>query len=308
MRRHFSFARVALVGVVFAGLSAAATWVIAAPRPPFQADDDRFAEGGDAKKGQLIFAAGDCASCHAKPGQSNRLALGGGLALGSPYGTFRIPNISPDKNDGIGNWRTVDLANALVGGVSPRGEHYYPALPYTSYAGMTPGDIRDLMAYLRTLPPVAGKAPPHDIAMIFKIRRFVGLWKILFFKSDGTVPPPTGEPRRDRGAYLVEALSHCAECHSTRNWLGAIKPSTRFAGGPDPEGVGFAPNLTPAYLGQWSEADIATLLKTGETPDHKRVGSSMLDVVTNAAMLPQSDRDAIAAYVKTLPGRTTSQP
>jgi mono/diheme cytochrome c family protein len=308
MRRRVAFGRLALLLIVLGVGAGIATWVIAAPRAPFQPNDERLNGAGDPQKGQLVFAAGDCASCHAKPGQPDRLKLGGGLALGSAYGTFRIPNISPDKTDGIGNWSTVDLANALVGGVSPRGEHYYPALPYPSYAGMTPADIRDLMAYLRTLPPVTGKAPPHDIAAIFRVRRFVGLWKLLFFKKNGTVPQPTGDERRDRGAYLAEALAHCAECHSTRNKLGAIKPSARYAGGPDPEGVGFAPNITPAHIGDWSESDIARLLKTGETPAHARVGSSMLDVVTNTAMLPQPDRDAIAAYIKSLPARETPAP
>lgn len=308
MRRHVAFGRIALALIVLGALAGAATWVIAAPRPPFSEGDTRFDGPADVNNGALIFAAADCASCHAKPGQSDRLKLGGGMALGSPYGTFRIPNISPDKTDGIGNWSTVDLANALIGGVSPRGDHYYPALPYPSYAGMKPSDVRDLMAYLRTLPPVTGKAPPHDIAMIFRIRRFVGLWKLMFFKSGGTVPPPSGDPRIDRGAYLVEALAHCAECHSTRNSFGAIKDSARFAGGKDPEGVGFAPNITPAHIGNWSESDIATMLKTGETPTHQRVGSSMLDVITNTSMLPASDRDAIAAYVKTLPARDTPKP
>jgi mono/diheme cytochrome c family protein len=296
---------VVLCVAIFVG---AAVWIITAPRAPFQPGDDRLEGVGDPQRGRLIFAAGDCASCHATPGQSDRLHLGGGLALASPYGTFRMPNISPDKADGIGSWSTVDLANALIGGVSPRGEHYYPALPYPSYAGLKLMDVRDLMAYLRTLTPVAGKAPPHDLAAIFGIRRLVGAWKLLFFKAGGTVPPPSGDARRDRGAYLVEAMTHCAECHSTRNLLGAIKGGARFAGGPDPEGVGFVPNITPARIGSWSEAEIAEVLKTGRTPQHGRVGSSMLDVVTNTAMLPQADRDAIAAYIKSLPARETPRP
>lgn len=278
-------------------------WFLTAPKRPFAVDDARLRGEGNVERGRLIFAAGDCASCHARPGQSDRLHLGGGLALSSPFGTFRAPNISPDKDDGIGTWTTADLGNALAGGVSPRGTHYYPAFPYTTYAGMTPTDIKDLAAYLRTLPPMSGKAPPHDIAMIFQVRRFVGFWKLLFFKTNGSVPPPSADPVRDRGAYLVEALAHCAECHSTRNQLGAIKSDTRYAGGPDPEGVGFMPNITPGRIAHWSEADIAEMLKTGMTPEHARVGSSMLDVVTNLAMLPQSDRDAIARYVKSQIGR-----
>jgi mono/diheme cytochrome c family protein len=294
--------------VVLLGVGLVIAWALTAPRPRFAADDTRLQGDGDAARGQRIFAAGDCASCHASPGQGDRLKLGGGLALASPFGTFRVPNISPDRNDGIGAWSTVDLGNALTSGVSPRGTHYYPAFPYTSYAGMTPADIKDLAAYLRTLSPVSGKAPPHDISVLFQYRRVVGFWKLLFFKADGSVPPPSGDPVRDRGAYLVEALAHCAECHSTRNVLGAIKPAARYAGGPDPEGVGFFPNITPDRIGHWTQRDIAQMLTTGMTREHGRVGSSMLDVVTNLAMLPQADRDAIASYIKSLPPRATPQP
>ena len=123
----------------------------------------RFGEGdaqvleqsGDPDRGRIVFAAADCGSCHASPGQTDRLRLGGGLALASPFGTFRVPNIWPDPDVGIGRWRTIDLANALLSGVAPSGQHLYPALPYTSYAGMSVDDIRDLMAFLRTLRPVS---------------------------------------------------------------------------------------------------------------------------------------------------------
>jgi mono/diheme cytochrome c family protein len=230
------------------------------------------------------------------------------LALASPFGTFRVPNISMDPVDGIGAWRTMDLANALLSGVSPNRSHYYPVFPYPSFAKMQVGDVRDLMAYLRTLPAVPGKPPPHDLAPPFRIRRLVGFWKLLFFNRTPIVPDPNRNGSWNRGQYLVKAVAHCDECHSSRNLLGAIKPETRFAGGVDPEGVGYVPNITPTHIGGWNQEDIAETLKTGETPDHGRVGSSMSDVVTNTAMLPQSDRDAIAAYVKSLPARSTPRP
>ncbi|EJC64679.1 cytochrome c, mono- and diheme variants family [Rhizobium leguminosarum bv. viciae WSM1455] len=263
---------------------------------------------GDATKGKVVFLAADCASCHTTPGQPDRLKLGGGLALASPFGMFRPPNISPDPVDGIGSWSVADLANALIGGVSPHGEHYYPAFPYPSYTGMSLDDVRNLYAYLRTLPPVAGRPPPHDLALPFRFRRMLAFWKLLFFHEGRSEATVGGDAADDRGAYLVETLGHCADCHSTRNMFGAIKPSTRFAGGPDPEGTGFAPNITPRRIGHWSEAQIATMLGTGETPDHGRVGSSMADVVVNTADLPQDDRDAIARYVKSLPPRPTPHP
>ncbi len=292
--------------VVSGGASA---WFISAPRPAFPPRSaNAIGEDGDPARGRLIFAAGDCASCHASPGQTDRLRLGGGLALASPYGTFRVPNISPDPVDGIGNWQSRDLANALLSGVSPGGQHYYPGFPYTSYTHMRLADVKDLMAYLRTLPPVSGRPPPHDLALLFRIRRVLGLWKFLYFKQGPIAPePPRGEAW-NRGRYLVEALLHCAECHSSRSIFGAIEPATRYAGAEDPEGVGYIPNITPANIGAWSNEDIARMLMTGITPDHARLGSSMASVITNTAMLPQSDRDAIATYVKTLPAIPTVKP
>ncbi|MEZ2410663.1 cytochrome c [Bosea sp. RCC_152_1] len=283
--------------------------MITAPRPAFSAQDAvAFEPAGDSEAGRLVFAAGQCASCHASPGQPDRLLLGGGLALSSPFGTFRVPNISPDPADGIGRWRTLDLANALISGVSPAGEHYYPALPYPHYTRMHLGDLRDLMAYLRSLPAARGRPPPHDLSFPFMVRRGVGFWKLLFFDRS----PPAPEPGRDeawhRGRYLAEALGHCAECHSSRNLFGAIRPETRFAGGRDPEGSGFVPNITPARIGSWTQGELAEFLASGRTPDGRIVGSSMADVVTNTAMLPERDRLAIAAYIKSLPSRPTPSP
>lgn len=263
---------------------------------------------GNAEHGRLVFAAGDCGACHATPGQSDPLQLGGGLALASPFGTFRVPNISSDRADGIGAWTALDLAKALIAGMSPNGAHYYPAFPYTSYTGMHVEDIEDLHAYLKTLPAVKGRPPPHDLPLLFKARAAIGIWKRLYFSVGRSDAMLNGDPVHDRGAYLTETLGHCAECHSSRNRLAAIKPETRFAGGPDLEGTGFVPNITPTRLSAWSEIDIAKLLKTGETPRGDRVGSSMVDVVANLSVLPQADRDAIARYIKSLPARPTPHP
>jgi mono/diheme cytochrome c family protein len=288
---------------------AAVAWLASAPRPKIaKADATDLQQGGDPAKGRLVFIAGDCASCHASPGQQDRLRLGGGLALASPFGTFHVPNISPDPQDGIGRWQTADLANALLAGVSPSGSHYYPSLPYTSYAHMRLEDVRDLMAYLRTLPPVAGRPPPHEIPFPFSIRRLVGLWKLLFLDETPIAEDPAHGPAWNRGRYLVEAVAHCAECHSTRNIAGAIDPETRFAGGRDPEGTGFVPNITPGRLQPWSEADLAMTLTDGRTREGRVLGSTMREVVLNLAMLPRSDVEAIADYVRSLPARPTPRP
>jgi mono/diheme cytochrome c family protein len=291
---------------VLAIAGAALGWWITMPRPAFsEADAASLDRGGDPVRGKRVFDAGDCASCHASPGQPDRLRLGGGLALASPFGTFFPPNISPDGHDGIGRWRTIDLANALMSGVSPRGQHLYPALPYTSYAHMRVEDVKDLMAYLRTLPAVPGQAPAHALPFPFTIRRLVGFWNFLYLDRTPIRPDPARDEVWNRGRYLVEAVGHCVECHSARNMLGAIKSSSRLAGGQDQEGVGFVPNITPAGIGDWRSEDIVEVLTSGHTPRLRRVGSSMADVVTDTAALPLSDRQAIAAYLKSLPARVS---
>lgn len=289
-----------------AAVACVAGWVLSAPEPAFGPADAPRLDGGDPGRGKLVFDAAQCSSCHASPGQPDRTRLGGGLALSTPVGTLRSPNISPHPVDGIGQWKSVEIANAVVSGVSPTGQHYYPAFPWTSYVRMEVPDLRDLIAYLRTLTPVEHRPPPHDLPFPFTIRRGVGLWKLLFFDRS----PFPEEPARDetwrRGRYLVEALAHCAECHSPRNAAYAVKADERFAGGLNPEQVGSAPNITPDRIGMWSAADIAEILTTGRTPDARYVGGTMADVVTNLSRLPEADRAAMAAYVKALPPRPTA--
>ncbi|MGA2045915.1 MAG: cytochrome c [Roseiarcus sp.] len=296
-------------GTVLAALAAAsivaagAFWAATAPKPRFPRNLWATIEpGGDAARGRIAFEAGGCSSCHASPGQPDRLKLGGGLALKSPFGVFYAPNISPDRQHGIGAWKVVDLANAMLAGVSPEGAHYYPAFPYPSFQRVTLEDARDLLAFLRTLAPVAAEARPHELGFPFDIRRGVGLWKLLFFDGAPLAPDPTASPQLSRGRYLVEGLGHCAECHSPRNFLGAVIAGRRFAGGPSPGGKGRAPNITPdaSGIGAWSQSDIAELLATGFTPDGDSVGGEMAEVVRNTAELPASDREAIAAYLKSL--------
>jgi mono/diheme cytochrome c family protein len=290
---------------LFGHRGGAAAFAVSAPRPVFASGDMSLEQGGDVERGRLIFNAGGCASCHQSVGQDDRLKLGGGLELKSPFGSFFVPNISPDPKDGIGSWKVADLVNAMQAGVSPDGRHYYPAFPYATYAHAKVEDIRDLLVYLRSLPPVAGRAPEHRLAFPFSIRRTLGFWKLIYFERTPVVPVPAQSPDWNRGHYLVEALGHCAECHSGRDLLGGIVPDQRFAGGPDLEGKGWVPNITPDKdgLADWSLNDIAYALKTGETPDGDSVGGSMRAVVRNMAELPPADLAAISTYVKSLPAR-----
>jgi len=255
----------------------------------------------DLANGQEIFNVGGCSSCHAVPNQPDRLRLGGGLALGSPFGTFYAPNISPDPADGIGRWSEADFVSAVMRGVSPEGKHYFPAFPYTSYHLAKVEDVRDLFAYLKTLPPVSGKVRDHDLPFPFNIRRNVGIWKSLFMDGKPFVADGAKSPQWNRGAYLVNGFGHCAECHSPRNLLGGIITAQRFAGGPNPEGEGWVPNITQAGLKDYSDKDIAYLLETGNTPEGDSVGGAMVPVVRNTAQLLAEDRAAIAVYIKSLP-------
>jgi mono/diheme cytochrome c family protein len=251
--------------------------------------------------GLIMFNAGGCSSCHAVPGQPDRLRLGGGLAIPSPFGTFYAPNISPDPVDGIGRWTEAEFVNAVTKGISPDGVHYFPAFPYSSYQHARVEDIRDLFAYLKTLAPVSGKVRDHDVAFPFNIRRDVGIWKWLFVDGKPFMPDPTRSARWNRGAYLVNSLGHCAECHSPRNFLGGIIAAQRFAGGPNPDGEGWVPNITQKGLGEWSLKDIAYFLETGQTPDDDSAGGAMARVIKNTSQLSAEDRAAIAEYLKSLP-------
>jgi len=251
--------------------------------------------------GKTLFFAGGCSSCHATPNQEDKTNLGGGFGLKSPFGTFYVPNISPDQNDGIGRWSEADFVTAMVKGTSPSGEHYYPAFPYTSYQRMRTEDLRDLFAYLKTLPAVQGKARAHDLPFPYNIRRTLGGWKFLFLDGESFKPDASKDAAWNRGAYLVNGPGHCAECHSPRNPLGGIVASQRFAGGPDPEGDGWVPNITQKGLSNWSHEDIARLLGSGELPDGDSVGGNMGKVVANTGQLSAQDRAAMAGYIKSLP-------
>ena len=234
--------------------------------------------------------------------------LAGGRGLKSPFGVFHVPNISSDRNDGIGAWSEADFVTAMTKGTAPDGRHYYPAFPYTSYQRMSFADLRDLFAYLKTLPPVAGSVRDHDLPFPFNIRRILDGWKLLFLPAAPYKPDPSKSARWNRGAYLVNGPGHCAECHSPRNFLGGIVASQRFAGGPSPDGKGWVPNITPAGLGKsvlgnvdWTEKDIASFLGDGMNPVGDFAGAEMTEVIRNTSLLSADDRAAIANYIFTLP-------
>jgi mono/diheme cytochrome c family protein len=289
-----------VLAVVLAGAAAFGVyWWLTAPPIMLAATEPAYTP--NLANGLTTFNAGGCSSCHAVPGQGDRTRLGGGLAIPSPFGTFYAPNISPDPADGIGRWTEAQFVNAVTKGVSPAGTHYFPAFPYTSYAHAKVEDVRDLFAYLKTLAPVSGKVRDHDVPFPFNIRRNVGIWKLLFMDGKPFKADPARSAQWNRGAYLVNSLGHCAECHSPRNFLGGIIAAQRFAGGPNPEGEGWVPNITQKGLGEWSAKDIAYFLETGQTLDGDTIGGAMARVIRNTSQLSAEDRAAIAEYIKSLP-------
>ncbi|BCG96053.1 cytochrome c [Mesorhizobium sp. 131-2-1] len=298
--------------VALGAAGAVAGWFLSAP---VRLDAATVAQlgPGDAARGKRIFYAGGCTSCHAKPGAKGeaRLELTGGLELKTPFGTFVPPNISQDAKDGLGAWSEEDFANAMLKGVSPSGEHFYPAFPYASYARMKPSDVADLYAFMKTLPAVAGKAPDHKLGFPFNIRRGIGLWKLLYLSSAPVIALADGASDKvAAGRYLVEGPGHCGECHTPRDFAGGVKKAEWLAGAVAAEGKGIVPNITPggSAIKDWSEADIANFLETGFTPDFDSVGGAMVDVQRNMAELTADDRAAIAAYLKAVPAHANGYP
>jgi mono/diheme cytochrome c family protein len=266
--------------------------------------------------GETMFNIGGCSSCHAVPNNNpekvDRMRLGGGLALKSPFGVFYAPNISSDARDGIGNWSEANFVTALWKGTSDHGTNLYPAFPYTSYRYMQLDDVRDLFAYLKTLPPVPSRSRRHELSFPFNERRLLGIWKLLFLGEGSFVPDPSKSAQYNRGAYLVNGPGHCAECHSPRNALGGVIESQRFAGGPSPDGSDWVPNITPVGLQRddekWSEEDIASFLDGGMMPSGDFAGGAMADVIRSTSLLSPEDRAAIANYVVALPPRQGPTP
>ena len=285
--------------VVLAILGAAAGWFLTAPDPLAASDiPDREA---DADHGEAIFWAAGCASCHAAEDAEGdaRLVMAGGRAFPSDFGTFYAPNISMDPDHGIGGWTEVEFLSAVMRGVSPEGQHYYPAFPYTAYSRMDDRDLVDLWAYMRTLPASDTPSQPHELGFPFNIRRSLGFWKLLYVNDDWVMQEAEGQ-QMVRGRYLVEALAHCGECHTPRDMLGGLDTSRWLTGAPNPNGRGTIPGLTPDHL-SWDATEIAYYLETGFTPDFDSVGGHMVEVVENFSQLSGEDRAAVAAYLKALP-------
>ena len=255
----------------------------------------------DPVRGQYIITAAGCIGCHTtKNNHKKGLLLSGGRALKTPFGVFYSPNITPDKKNGIGGWTEANFIEALRNGKNPKGEHYLPVFPYTSFTKMTDDDMRDLWAYMKTVPAVADANIPHGAPAIFQTRFTVGPWKLINFKAGSYTPRKDKTAQWNRGAYLVNALGHCGECHTPRNLMGGLKNKMHLAGdkkGPDGDA---SPNITAhkeTGIGNWSNDDLESLLTMGMLPDGDFVGGGMAEVVENIEKLTPEDQKAIITYL-----------
>jgi mono/diheme cytochrome c family protein len=254
----------------------------------------------DFKRGQYLAKVGGCVGCHTEEKQG-AVPFAGGRALKTPFGTFYGPNITPDQQAGVGRWSEADFLKAMRFGVRPDGAHYFPAFPYPSFTKSTDPDLKDLWAYLRRLPPSARASRPHDLRFPFGFRFLLWGWKWFFFKPGPFAPEPSRSASLNRGAYLVDALGHCGECHTPRNFLGGPKKSRYLAGGKLPVG-GYAPNLTPTRLKKVSDKDLKEFLQSGQTPDGDVVAETMGEVIRETtSQLASPDLDALIAYLRSLP-------
>ena len=266
-----------------------ATWAASAPAQ------------GDAKRGEYLVKAGGCVGCHTEE-KKDAVPFAGGRALKTPFGTFYGPNITPHPQAGIGRWSEADFVQAMRHGTRPDGANYFPAFPYPSFTRIVDSDLRDLWAYLRTLPPSARASQEHDLWFFFGWRFLVTVWKWLYFAPGPFVNLQGVSEIVNRGAYLVQALGHCGECHTPRNFLGGPKRGRYLAGGKTPEGKDIS-NLTPTGLKKkWSDKDLADFLTTGLTPDGDVPAEAMGEVIRNTtSQLTPQDLAAVIAYLRSLP-------
>ena len=252
----------------------------------------------DPQNGEYVYFAAGCGGCHTSPDavEDSKKILSGGQKFPSPFGAFVAPNVSMHDDYGIGAWSQDDFVRAVRQGVSPDGQHYYPAFPYTSYHGMSDQDIVDLWSYWQTLPSSEQGSQAHDLPIYATWRRPLGIWKMMFLSAPD---PRIQDGELARGEYLVNTLGHCGECHTARNIFGARSTKNILSGAQHPNGKGRIPAIAGTTF-DWNAADIAEYLKSGFTPDYDVAGGLMAEVIENTSELSDQDRMAIANYLKVL--------
>ena len=263
------------------------------------------AHAADPANGKILFVAGGCLGCHRSDDEAVDEGLpAGGAPFPTPVGTFYPQNLTPDPETGIGSWTDVDFVTAMTRGLSPDGQHFFPAFPYTSYRRMPVEDLLDLRAYLRGLDPVHSPARPPEVPLPWLARRGVGVWKRFGLEQGAFKPDPSRGDSWNRGAYLVNGPGHCGECHTPRNLLMVTDENRHLQGGPHPRGEGHVPDLNALIArGRYTDAaDLALALTYGETFGYDKLSSGgMAGIQMNLARLPEADVRAIAEYLVSLP-------
>jgi mono/diheme cytochrome c family protein len=271
------------------------------------ADATGPSDGSLVERGAYLARAGDCEACHTKPGGS---PYAGGVALDSPFGPLYPPNITPDSTHGIGAWSDDEFYRAMHEGVGRHGEYLYPAFPYQWFTKVTRDDVLAIRAFLKTVPPSREPSKPNRLMFPFDIRAGLGPWDALYLHPGEFKPDPSKSDEWNRGAYLVEGLGHCADCHTPKGLAMEPENSKAFSGGSIDHW--YAPNITsdPAEgIGRWSEGDLVKYFKTGADPGNGVVVGPMAQVVHDSlAHLTDSDLQAIAAYVKSIPPLQSYKP
>ncbi len=263
-------------------------------------------QSADASEGAGAYAtaAGGCYGCHTNTAPGS-IPFAGGRELKTPFGSFYSPNITPDVENGIGGWTDAQFLEALKAGVGPGGHPYFPVFPYTSYTKMTDEDALAIKSYLFSLPPSSESNKDHEIGAPLSWRWLQWGWRLLFFEDGPYVPPQGASPEIARGGYLVDAMTHCGECHTPRNIVGAVDSSLYLAGTPDGGEGELVPNITPDMetgIGDWSRGDLVSFMKDGIKPDFDDVQGSMMEVIDHGlSKLTDEDLGAIADYLKSIP-------
>lgn len=249
-------------------------------------------------RGAEVVTAGDCAVCHTRPGGKY---LAGGLPLVTPFGTLYSTNITPDRETGIGRWSLEAFERAMRDGVSRDGHFLYPAFPYKHYRLLTDQDLTDAYAYLMSGPAVYAPPTPNSMKFPMNFRPLVSGWNLMFLHSRPLEPMAQQSQQWNRGRYLVEGAGHCGGCHTPLNFLGAEKESQALSGGivdgwEAPSLLGLANRDRP-----WTKAQLVGYLRAQIVDDHGTPAGPMRPVSQELARLPQSEVEAIAEYLLSLP-------
>ncbi|MDD5391251.1 MAG: cytochrome c [Gallionellaceae bacterium] len=255
-------------------------------------------------RGEYLYKLSGCENCHTDR-EHDGARLGGGRKLETPLGVFYTPNITPDKDTGIGRWSEADFIRALREGKRPDGANYYPSFPYTSYTRLSDADMKALWGYLRAVPAVRQADEPHELPWYLRWRPLLTFWKWLYFDAGAYQPVAAKTAQWNRGAYLVQGAAHCGECHTPRNLLGGYRKGYLLAGTmTGPEGA-VVPNITPDKqfgIGRWKRPELVQYLSSGIRTDGDCAGSLMAEIIDNGLKyLPPGDLEAIAAYVAEVP-------